>query len=225
MAVDRLAETLAILAKAKERSDSCLVAFSGGKDSWAVLDLCTRTFSRVECVLLSYLPGLEQERVQIERAENLGIKVHTFPSPSLLADVQSGRYCDSHWSFQVTRSAGMNDIFRYVAREHGLGVVATGRRRSEGFTRAAALNEQKRQDVIHPIKGWRRLDVVGYLGVRGIPLPPGDRKDQSGISLDQHYLLWCHENFPEDFERIKAVFPYVEAVLWREHWYGSEEAA
>ena len=53
-----LGSTLAVLTEAVERSEAVLVAYSGGKDSLVVLDLCKRSFRRVETFFMDLLPGL-----------------------------------------------------------------------------------------------------------------------------------------------------------------------
>lgn len=62
-------ETLAALKKYREQHDSVVVSYSGGKDSLCVMELCTRTFPKVEAFIMELVPGLSQSNKACEFAK------------------------------------------------------------------------------------------------------------------------------------------------------------
>jgi 3'-phosphoadenosine 5'-phosphosulfate sulfotransferase (PAPS reductase)/FAD synthetase len=223
--VDRLEETLHILADARERSPIGVVAFSGGKDSWVVLDLALRTFQSVEAVALTFMPEpLEQEEVQFAKAEALGVRVHRTMGPACFSALADSLYCDpTRLLDDVATPSGM-DLCWYTAKQIGAPFVLTGNRKSEGADRRSLLNQQRHTHTIHPIRGWRYLDVVGYLGMRRIEIPPSEAKDKGGPRIDKRWLLWCHDHYPRDFERVRTLFPYIDALIAHRSIYGEVKA-
>lgn len=98
-------------------------------------------------------------------------------------------------------------------------MVANGFKRCDSLDRRTYIGQMP--DVISPLAGWNQWDVLGYLKLRGLPVPATQQRTQmSGITLECRSLLWLHDTYPSDFERIEAVFPYVRSVVARRDFYG-----
>jgi hypothetical protein len=106
--------------------------------------------------------------------------------------------------------------------------VASGRRGSPLPPRKMAI-KRGRREVFCPIAGWTKIDVISYLGKRGIPIPSSSATTTcahaSGISLVPHELFWLYDEHPDDFKTLCQYFPYAEAVIWRRKFYGEAKQA
>jgi 3'-phosphoadenosine 5'-phosphosulfate sulfotransferase (PAPS reductase)/FAD synthetase len=215
-----LTETQRLLDRVRAQSDAILVAYSDGKDSRVVLDLCSRTFARVEAFHLVLVPGLECTQVALAQARRrYGITIREYPHPILARLIRNGIYCDPSWRRDDVPDIGLGQIYALAMADAGIGWVATGNKRSDSAWRRNFMRLFNPDRVVHPIIGWHKYDVMAYLRQRGIGIPPSSGKESTGIDLSHDSLLWLSETFPEDFRRICEVFPYAEAVVWRKRFY------
>ena len=195
--------------------DAVSVSYSAGKDSMAVLDLCVRAFKRVEAFYLYLVPGLECIDRDLAQAEaRYGITVQQYPNPIMRDALHTGLYCPNHWTLDDLPAYKLRDVYNLVSIDMGTPLIANGAKRADSLQRRCYVGTLK--DVVHPIAGWTQLDVLAYLRMRGLPVP----LTQSGIDLGVPSLLWLYDNYPGDFERVEAVFPYVGAVVKRREWFG-----
>lgn len=229
--------TLAKLAEARERHDACLVAFSGGKDALATLDLCSRAgFKRLEAFYMYIVPGLQWVQERIDWAsKRWGVEIHQCPHWAVARYHRFGVYRDPvAWSASAETGNGtfgdtsqavpdlkLDDIYDLMRDETGIRLIATGAKASDGVWRKRHATAAQ-QDVLWPLWGWNKFDVFGYLKARGIPIPSGDggQKFSSGEDLSVRYLLWLYDNHQDDFVKVEASYPYVRAVVKRREWYG-----
>ncbi len=216
---ERISDTIAALELAKQRSDAALVSFSGGKDSLVVLDMACRTFSRVEAFFMYLVPGVRVvEDVIDESAARFGVTVHRIPHWIAFQALRTGHYCDP---FEGMPDVALRDIYQRMIEATGVPQVLTGARGTEGVWRRREMKKTGSwSEVIYPIAGWSRMDVLSYLASRDIPLPPARGDEANGIGLSGPNVLWLYDNFREDYERVRAVFPYVEAIIRRRDWFG-----
>ena len=211
-------ETLATLKEASARSDAVLVSYSDGKDSRVVMDLCVRSFSRVEAFFMYLVPGLECQALGLQEAERRwGVTIRHYPHPLAGKLLRAGVYCDpAHDDLPEMK---LHDVYGLAMADTGIEVIATGAKRSDNRWRRAFMKWTESAQVLQPIAGWSKPDVVGYLHVRGIPVPPSSEKSATGVDLSTVSLLWLHDTFPADFRKLCEVFPYAEAVVWRRRFY------
>jgi phosphoadenosine phosphosulfate reductase len=233
-----------MLQEARARTPSCLVFYSGGKDSLAMMDILVRVFDRVDGVFMYFVPGLEciEEKLEYAR-QRWGVTIHQYPhwclSRILLAGVYRlvgmrqvfggvfNEYLPDGSSGKLrVNSEGipelsLNDIYEMVKLDTGIGLIATGAKRADSLWRRKMLgNWGNRPDIIYPLKNWNKPDVYAYLMARQIPIPDGTQGSSTGIDLTQKSLLWLHDEHPRDFDKICEIFPLAEAVVWHRKFYG-----
>lgn len=191
-----------------------LVAFSGGKDSLAVLDLCLRHFRRVECFHLELVSDLDVTRERVaEPLARLGVPCRYYPDPVAFKALKHGIFCDPKTEYRLLTVPTARDAYEEAMADTGIGMVATGKKKADYRQRAFHMNAG-RVFGWHPIREWKKADVLAYLQVRGIT-PPPSHAEAGGIDLTVASLRWLRATHPADFARVAAWFPYCEAALVR----------
>jgi phosphoadenosine phosphosulfate reductase len=199
-----------------------LVAFSGGKDSWCVLDMCTRVFDHVEAFFMYFLPGISTAEAELERARaRYGIVIHQLPHWVTSFDLRDGSYMFPSWRLMDIEYLKLRDIYNVMIARTGIPMIATGARRGDSLWRKRNLaNIAHYRDVCHPCVGWSKADVLSYLDIHKIPRPPSSGGAMTGVGLAVPEILWLHDNYPDDYAKLIKVFPFAEAVVWRRKFYG-----
>jgi phosphoadenosine phosphosulfate reductase len=220
--MDPVKDTLHTLEKFASKSDSVLVSFSGGKDSLCVLDLCSRTFPRVECFFMHWAPY--QRHLEEKLSAAGATTVHRVPHWAVAGCLNDGTY-----SFPLKNpipEVGVIGMWAAVMADTGIPLVAVGGRKSDGVWRKRNRKTTECDDVFYPIWEWSKFDVLGYLARRGIKAPKAEqaRGEAGGQDLSSKHLLWLFDNYPDDFSELERIFPFIGAVVKRREWYGQGQA-
>lgn len=213
------AETVRQLQEKARNHESVLVAYSGGKDSLCILDLCCRAFRHVAAVHLYFVPGLKLVEDQLALArDRWGVDVLEYPEPTFLEALKTGLYCNDHYSMGDVPKVKASEIFKIAAHETGINLVVTGKKKADGMNNVGTLKKDEGL-FFNPIFKWRQMDVLSYLAAHKIPLPPSDGRKSSSFDLTVPNILWLWDKHREDFEKIERYFPYIRAVVHRREWY------
>lgn len=224
--MSQLSVALACLAKARERSDSVVVAYSGGKDSLVTMDMCVRNFRRVEAYMMEFVPGLgmNEERKEFARAR-WGVTVTRWPEPGAMWALANGVYCTPTRRDTQAEPLTVNELQRMVRLHYGIPLIATGHKRSDSIGRRKEMQQRFTDDLVTPLADFRKADVLSYLKAKGIPLPDDEGRNSNAIGLGIRFLLWCHDNRPEDFKKLGRIYPYIDTVIERRRIYGDDSRA
>jgi 3'-phosphoadenosine 5'-phosphosulfate sulfotransferase (PAPS reductase)/FAD synthetase len=134
--------------------------------------------------------------------------------------LKSGFFCDPSYKYKQLPDIKQRDMYDIIRGDTGADFIITGAKLADSAWRRRYFNLTKDwTDVIHPIKDWNKLDVLGYLRTRGIPEPPSSGKNATGIGVDETSVLWLSDNYPDDFKKLCEVFPYAEARVYRRLFY------
>lgn len=203
--------------------DTCLVGYSGGKDSLVISELCSRAFRKVVGFYLWFIPGLRCIEEQLEFArQRWKMEILQYPAVGYLSRKLTSSQYGPHWYTREEYDGGkIPDQAIRVMEETGIGVCVLGMKNADHINRKTALRrqEKKYQNVINPLKSWRKLDVLAYLKTCNIPIPPSDGRVSGSIDLTTYSLLWLHQFYPDDFEKMERWFPYIRAVVLRKQLY------
>lgn len=211
------AESIRFLRQYREQYDSIIVAYSGGKDSLCVLDLCCKVWEKVVCYTAYFVPGLECVDKQMRFAkERYGVKILYYPGINLLRCLANGTYCPARFQ-DLPDDLGPYDVARQAMIDTGINLVANGERKSDSLERRRRIGTF--EGIISPIANWQRWDVFAYAKIHDIPLPDSDPRVMTGVNLSMESLIWLHDNHPEDFKKLSVFFPFAEAVIRRRDWY------
>lgn len=211
-----------------KKHKSVLVSFSGGKDSLVVLDICLRHFRKVVCFFMYFIPGLrcieEQFNIIKQRYADYDFEILQYPHWLLFQCLKYMIYCDEYKIIgsDLLPDIKLKDIYRQVRLDTGINLIATGAKKADSLWRrrymSAIGNEYK---TFNPIEEWNKFDVLAYLKINKIPYPETTSGPKaSGIDLSTPSLLWLHDNYPDDFQKLLSYFPYAEAVIKRREYYG-----
>lgn len=200
-----------------------LVALSGGKDSLAVLDLCKKTFDHVEAFYLYLVDGLEcVERHLFAIAKRYDVKVHKVPHPILAKTLRTSTFMPA-WdgTYERAGTVSFSDMEALARKRAGIEWTAYGERVNDSIERRAKIekvgmvHESTRR--VYPIAFWKEREVYAYLQAHKIPLPVrlGNGKT-SGFGLSGEILTFLKREWPADFKRVLEVYPFAEALVYRE---------
>jgi phosphoadenosine phosphosulfate reductase len=215
-------ETLTVLRGRARISDSCLVSYSGGKDSLAVLDLCARSFKRIICFYMFLVPGLDVIERQMEYArERWKVQILYYPHRAFFTALKEGTFCkDTRWNEELPMIK-LRELYDWVVMDTGIPQIATGAKSSDSMARRRFFkNTESWDDVFYPLKGWNKHDVLAYCRAQGIILPDAHKGNTTGVDLSTRSLLWLHDTYPDDFQKLCQWFPFAEAVVKRREFYG-----
>lgn len=213
------------LKEAAKRSPdgSLLVAFSGGKDSLAVLDLATRCgyFKRIECFFMYFIEGMRSCEEQLQYArDRWGVTIHQVPHWNLVKCLKAGIYCFPHDKLPEWK---LQSVYQSIMGETGIPLIATGAKKSDSLWRRRFMHSQRHETwVVAPCAEWSKFDVLSYLRVQKIRIPDSSGANATGVDLSTPSVLWLHDNHPDDFAKLRRAFPFVDAVVMRRDIYGIE---
>lgn len=219
-----LDETSAKYQELSQRSDRCLVAYSGGKDSMVVLDYAVRYFKEVLAFFMYWVPDLElQEKALSEAEKRYGIEIVRYPHWLLSRTKREGHYCNRIDDFP---DWSIDDNYEIAMADAGVDFLITGARAADSPTRRRYIgaHKGKKDHVVYPIVNWNKYDVLGYLKMRCLPIPDSSGGTATGVDTSIKSLLWLYQNHKADFDRVAEHFPFIEAVIWKEKFYGQQQS-
>lgn len=195
-------------------STPLLVAYSGGKDSLVVMDLCVRAGRRVEAFMMSFLPGLDHAAYWCDYAlRRWGVSVRVYQDPKTVQLLRCGRFRLDPAKIPAINTREIEAIAR---QETGCEWIGYGYKAVDSIDRRvmlktwpAGVNEGWRKFA--PLAGWRHADVLAYLSRRRIEIPIASKAGMSGHGLSPSSLAWMKTHWPGDYERVLKVFPFAEA--------------
>lgn len=217
----RLLESIRDGAHAKPAA-GCIVAFSGGKDSWAILELAHRVFGKgnVHVYNLYIVPELECELRELRKAERrYGVTIRRQPHPGIQTALSTGHLQPLPTAFR--RKLHHADIYELVRDITKSDWLIFGHRMDESLQRRGMIKSSAGLMVklrkAYPLWNWKAADVFHFLRSAKIPAPEQYTEDDTtGMTLGPNSLLYLKANYPEDYRKVIQMFPLGEAQFLRE---------
>ncbi len=217
----RISSKLGVIEAMKAGVTAVIVAVSGGKDSIATLSLCCDHFDRVEAYHMHLVPGLEYREKYLnylEKRFKVSIKrIIDFRSANMMRQGVC-RY-QTHASVNMP-AIKWRDVDHYMRSKTGVHWVASGELQSDSIARLGMIRScdgiSAKMGRFFPVGSWSPSDVYSYLSQKSITLP-----DEYGFATRSFGGLYPMEMadlkvaYPDDFERIKKLFPLIESQITR----------
>lgn len=200
-----------------------LVAYSDGKDARVVMDLACKTFDHVEAFYMYFVPGITNiENAMVEAGKRWGVRIHLCPHPAGIQALKHGFYCQPAAENEyVLPDLSFWNVYASMIKMTGIPVVLTGFKRADSNSRRRFMAwSTSNTQVIHPIAGWKKRDVISYLQLKGIPIPESTGKATTGLDLSDDELFFLYDRHPEDFDVLLKYFPFAEALIKRREMFG-----
>ena len=205
-------------------TSSVVVAFSGGKDSLALMDLCVERFgpANVHPFWMHFIPMSFQLRFLEQCERRWGVTIARVPHWCLPNEIDSGDYRFRSLKSATMRRLTFTDVMNAMRKRFGCEWVATGEKRTDSLKRLvnahfAPDGVERNRKIIWPLLYWSDKDVYGYLKARNIPLPPDYRTFKQSFFLFHRDsdLLALKERYPADYALVEQVFPLVGEIAAR----------
>lgn len=203
-------------------TDSVIVAFSGGKESVVVLDLCYRYFKKVRAFFMYICPDLSfQERTLEWYERKYQTEIIRLPHMDASEFFHYGSFRIPDLSFPIV---SINDIYHYVRLQTDIWWIAAGERINDSIVRRAMMKKSgsidEKRGRLYPISAWKKQEVIDYIKFHNLYL--GQDSKLMGFSfktLEGRELSMVKKHFPDDYEKILHLYPMAEAGVKRyEEW-------
>ena len=205
-----------------------IVSFSTGKESCVVMDLCSRFFDRIVPFFMYSCPGMSfQEKSLRWYEEKYGVEVIRVPTFNMAPMMRYGVFRAPDYDVPII---SVSDIYNYVRNQTGVYWVCGGERIADSTIRRAMIKSTGsiavKSGKFYPVAYWRKKDILDYLKVKKLYLG----EDSKVLGASYHgwtgkVLKTCKERWPDDFKKIKRLYPFVESVVMREEAYGSQQVS
>lgn len=220
--LDRAKEVIDVVAK--ETDEIILFHSLSGKDSITLLDLCYPKFKRVVCVYMYVVKGLRHMEEYYRYAKNKypNVEFIQVPHYALYSYIKYGYMgCKKNPKQRLWK---LSDIAEKVKAQTGIQWTCYGFKQSDGLNRRLTLRSYKdglmaiswKTKKFYPLSTYKNADVLEYIGANHLKTPEayGGKGQSCGTDIsDLNYHLYLYKNYPDDLERIYAVFPQARVVL------------
>lgn len=198
-------------------TDRVLVSFSGGKDSVVSLDLCIKYFKEVKAFFMYQVGGLSFQEAIIKYYEDkYGIQIYRIPHFFLSEKLRYGFFRLYDLSVPIL---SVKDIYTYMRDMTGIYWIAAGERIKESLWRRGIIKGAGTIDMargrFYPVAEWSKEEILSYIKQKKLKV--GLDSKRLGCSFDS--FLSCdleviRKHFPNDFDKIKSWFPFIEALFY-----------
>ena len=204
-------------------TDEIIVAFSGGKESIVTLDMCCRHFDRVSAFFLYIAPNLSFQEKQLEWYEKkYNLNIMRLPHPMVSEFFRYGTYRNMNPDVPII---GINDVYSYVRWLTGMHWISAGERIDDSIVRRAMIKHSGTVDAqrgrFYPVANWSKKDIFAYIKHHNLRIGKDSQVlgfSYRGLEGNQLHALKVH--FPQDYEKIKKLYPLCEAGVKRYEQYG-----
>ena len=200
-----------------------IVAFSGGKESVVVLDMCFRYFKNVKPFFMYICPNLSFQEKTLEWYEKkYQTEIIRIPHMDVSEFFHYGSFRIPDYSFPIV---SINDIYQYVRLESDMWWIAAGERINDSIVRRAMMKKSGSIDVqrgrLYPVSGWKKQEVKDYIKFHNLYLGADSRKlGFSFKSLWGKELAMLKNHFPDDYYKVLKLYPFAAAGVKRFEEYG-----
>lgn len=207
---------------ARESDKAILFHSAAGKDSIALLDLMHPYFREIVCVYMYIVKDLRHINRYLNYAQNKysNARFIQVPHYTMGGDIKRGYLGMKQNPKQ--REYSLADITELVRQRTSIDWCFFGFKQSDGLNRRLMLRQYEQQAICaktrkcYPLSTYKNADVLEYIDRHNLikPLKYGNGQSADTDVSDVNYLLWLRQNYPDDLQRVFAVYPYAERFLF-----------
>ncbi|MFJ1411705.1 phosphoadenosine phosphosulfate reductase domain-containing protein [Capnocytophaga canimorsus] len=214
---------ISCIKKIAQLTNEVILFHSGaGKDSIALLDLCSPYFKRVVCVYMYMVKDLEHINKYIIWAKNKypNAEFLEVPHYALSQYIRDGYLgCRKNPKQRVYQ---LNHIVNMVKKNTGIQWAIFGFKQSDSMNRRLMLRTYEDESIYtktqnaYPLSKYKNKDVQAYIKYKKLVPPIVYGKGQSqGCDVSSSAFLWyCKTYHPNDYQKIIKEFPATERILF-----------
>lgn len=213
--------------------DTCILAFSTGKDSIAAWLQLRKYFQRIVPYYCYSIPGLSFVEESLRYYEDFfGCHIYRLPHRSFYRWLRGMVFQSPE---RVTKiedldipgeeydDAFIGELIRDLEGLPPAAYVATGVRMADspmrriGLTTHGCINHSQKR--FYPVYDWKKADLLREIDNAGVKLPVDYRMfGRTFDGLDYRFLAPIKEHYPEDYQKILSWFPLADLeIRRREH--------
>ena len=199
-------------------TDSVLVGFSGGKESVVVLDLCFKYFKNVQPYFQYCIPDLSFNQKIIDWYERkYGVSIIQVPVEDMGAMFRYGQYTIPDELFPVVSET---DVINYLRNETGIYWHCSGERIDDSLERRGRIVRSGTIDDVSgrmfPVAYWKKNECYEYIKFKKLYLGKEQKALRHSVRVfSPKDLMYIHEHFPGDYEKVLNLFPFAGAIIER----------
>ena len=120
---------------------------------------------------------------------------------------------------------GINDVYSYVRYYTGMWWIAAGERINDSIVRRAMIKNSgtidEKRGRIYPVATWTKAETLHYMKMKKLRVGGDSRAlGFSFRSLEGNQLYMLKQKFPEDYEKIRRLYPFCDSAVKRFETYG-----
>lgn len=213
---------------ADKTGGTCLLAFSTGKDALAAWVELRKYFHTIQPVYYYMIPKLSFIEKTLSYYEDFfQVKIIRLPNPNLYRMLKNGTF-QTKETWKIIHSFNFpgvlrEDLCEYVKDDFGIdkgAYTAIGNRmydnmmRYRSITKYGAVNDKIK--TFFPIYDYKIADVLNSIKSAGVKLPIDYHIwGKTFDGLDYRFIRPVKDMFPEDYEKIKEFFPFIDLEILR----------
>ena len=194
-----------------------------GKDSLVTLDLVYPRFERVVCVFMYFVKDLDHINGWIRWVKKKYPKVEFMQVPhwNLTYILRGGLYCVPNPKVKLWNLSKTIEALRLKTNCY---YVFLGMKKADGMNRNLMLkgyedNGYENKGLVYPLASWTQKDVLAYMKQKRLPQPVRySSKAGGGVGFSKETFTWLEKHYPQDLEKIYAVFPMSERILFEQNY-------
>lgn len=205
-----------------------LLRFSCGKDAIGSWLQMRKYFTEIIPVYHYGVPGLGFVERSLKYYEDFfGHKIFRVPNRHLFSQLNAGLY-QTKESWEHVQKCNLaefdnDDINDYIKEDLGLNInilTGLGVRAFDGLNRQRSIKKHggvnENRKTFLPVYDWDIERLVSEIKKSGVKLPV-DYKiwGKSFDGFDYRFIKPLRDNFPEDYEKIKELFPLIDVEIKR----------
>lgn len=163
-----------------------------------------------------------QERWLRWAEERYGVSILRVPHFDLSVMVNGGAFRPQQPETPVVK---INDVYSHVRKTFGIEWIAAGERITDSIWRRAMIKQSGYIDHgrkrIYPIAQFNKAHILSY--IKAHRLKVSEESTVLGFSFRDFMpknLIMIRDKFPEDYEKIRKQFPFVDANIKQMEFFG-----